>query len=79
MDITLLLLGSFLAISIYFNKKLGIIIGLLLLVFMVDYPVKVQKAGAAIEDKCSKQCKKDVNDELVCKSECIKNLKDILK
>jgi hypothetical protein len=82
MDITLLILGIFVAVSVYFDKKLGIIVGLLLLVFMVDYPVKVKDTDDTMKTmdmKCSDSCNEVVEDKLVCQADCLKNLKSILK
>lgn len=79
MDKTLLILGLFVVVNIYFNKKLGIILGLLLLVFMDDYPVEIKKDDTLFEIKCSEACENVNNKKIVCQTECLRNLKSILK
>ena len=79
MDFVLLLLGIVVLVVFNYNKKVGGIIGVILFLVLSEYNIKTEKIGNSVEIKCTKDCEKDVNDKLVCKSECIKNLKEILK
>jgi hypothetical protein len=79
MDLVLLLLGIAVLVVFNYNNKVGVIIGAIILLVLSEYNIKTEKIGNSVEIKCTKDCEKDVNDKLVCKSECIKNLKEILK
>ena len=80
MDMLLLTLGILIVVSMYYNKKLGAIVGLIAMIIIIEYPTKIKvKDSSNIEISCEKKCSEDDKNKLVCKTECIKNLRGILK
>ena len=79
MDILLLTLGILTAVGVYYNKKIGIVIGLIAMMVLIEYSVEVKDSDAGVSESCKKECTKDENNKLVCKTECVKNLRGILK
>jgi hypothetical protein len=81
MDILLLTLGILTAVAVYYNKKLGVVVGLIAMLILIEYPVKIKDSviGDGDSESCKKECTRDDENKLVCKTECVKNLRSILK
>jgi len=81
MDILLLTLGILTAVAVYYNKKLGVVVGLIAMLILIEYPVKIKDSviGDGDSESCKKECTRDDKNKLVCKTECVKNLRSILK
>ena len=80
MDILFLVLGLLTTVAVYYNIKVGVIIGLVAMMILIHYPVKINNnSSSGMEVSCRKECKKDSNNKLVCKTDCVKTLRGILK
>jgi hypothetical protein len=80
MNMLLLTLGILTAVAVYYNKKLGVIVGLVAMMVIIEYPIEVKDTDEnSTSESCKKECVKDENNKLVCKTECVKTLRGILK
>ena len=74
----LLVLGILTSVAVFYNIKIGIIIGLIAMLIIIYYPKNINQQSG-IELSCRKECVTDKNNELVCKTDCVKTLRGILK
>ena len=79
MNMLLLTLGILTAVAVYYNKKIGVIVGLGAMMVIIEYPIEVKDTDSSTSESCKKECVKDENNKLVCKTECVKTLRGILK
>jgi len=79
MDILFLVLTIMIAVSVYYDKKWGVVAGLIAMMILIHYPFVTKNNSKGIEISCKKECTTDSNNKLVCKTDCIKTLKEILK
>ena len=79
MKFVLLVIGLLTALAFYYGKRIGVVAGLIAMLIIIEYPIKIKDFASKIGEDCKKECAKDENNKLVCKTECVKNLRSILK
>ena len=79
MKVVLLVIGLLTALAFYYGKRIGVIAGLIAMMIIIEYPIKIKDSSSKIGETCEKECAKDEHNKLVCKTECVKNLRSILK